>query len=126
MGFLLAILLASTSFGEQQSTRFAARRTIDCLATAFDAERLICRDPDLSSRDEVLAILLADRGSDEAEVAAQQEWVAQDRDTCPNADCLGNAYNLRIREVLGEMRKSERYISETAPGELVMSTLEDG
>ena len=77
--------------------------SFDCATARNQAERLICTDSDLASRDVELAHLYRrarDHASDEgAVIAEQRDWIALSRNACTSKECLYRAYRHRAREL---------------------------
>ena len=77
--------------------------SFDCATARNQAERLICTDSDLASRDVELARLYRrarDHAVDEDVVIAEQrDWIALRRNACTSKECLYRAYRHRAREL---------------------------
>lgn len=83
---------------------FAA--SFDCHAARLtDIEKQVCADPSVSAQDEKLTSLYrklmagATAPYLDAMKADQQQWLSEVRDRCSYKDCLGNAYQARIRSL---------------------------
>jgi uncharacterized protein len=78
---------------------------LDCAAANSSVEKLICANPALSARDATLNRVYGWALADAAPVdrtgivAAQKQWIARTRDACSAAGCVGDAYDVRIREL---------------------------
>jgi TPR repeat protein len=77
--------------------------SFDCATASNEAERLICTDSDLASRDVELAHLYRrarDHAVDEgAVIAEQRDWIALHRNACTSKECLYRAYRHRAHEL---------------------------
>lgn len=82
----------------------AARPSYDCASARSPSERMVCADPGLADLDRAMA---AEYARAMAQVPPPQQALLRQtrdrflayRDTCPNAACVGAAYNDRIREI---------------------------
>jgi uncharacterized protein len=81
----------------------------DCAKAKTKIDKLICSDARLSEADEKLTALYNDvlAKSPVSEDAKQQqlEWLKQSRNTCKDADCLGQAYTSRISDLQTQLEK---------------------
>ena len=80
-----------------------AHPSFDCTAALNRAERLICTDSGLASRDVELQLLYRRarrHAMDERTVIAEQrDWIAMRRNVCASKECLYRAYRRRTREL---------------------------
>ena len=81
----------------------ASKPSFNCKYARTRAEHMICSDPDLAAADVELdrAYRAARQASPDKELLnkLQTEWRRSVRDTCPDADCILNAYEQRIDEL---------------------------
>ena len=82
----------------------AAAPSFDCNNAWRDAERLICEDPELATLDRAMAAryFRALKAADPARASLLQQSGAafiRDRNRCTDADCVVEAYRVRIAEI---------------------------
>ncbi|MCJ2033833.1 lysozyme inhibitor LprI family protein [Methylobacterium sp. J-068] len=95
--FAAAALVAATVVATP-----APAASFDCAKAASRTERLICSNPALGARDEILSKLYGAALREEPSgpiKANQREWLVK-ADTCGTAACLGDAYDERIERLL--------------------------
>ena len=75
----------------------------DCTKARSNAEKMICSTPALSEQDGALNRLYLWKLDSAPQIekphitADQKDWIAKVRDTCTTAECLGSAYDARIK-----------------------------
>lgn len=82
----------------------ASRPSFDCSGAWRDVERLICDDPELAALDRAMAAryFRALKAADPGRAAVLQQSggaFVRDRNRCPDADCIAQAYDERIAEI---------------------------
>ncbi|MEO6113470.1 MAG: hypothetical protein ABIP07_03355 [Sphingomicrobium sp.] len=86
----------------------ASGPSFDCSGAWRDVERLICDDPRLAALDRTMAAryFRALKAADPARAALLQQSGAafiRDRNRCPDAECIAQAYDERIAEIANIM-----------------------
>lgn len=77
--------------------------SFDCAKARSSAEKVICSNPALSEQDSTLNRLYlwkldsAPQIEKQSITAEQRDWIAKTRDACTTAECLGSAYDARIK-----------------------------
>jgi ankyrin repeat protein/uncharacterized protein len=83
--------------------RQAHAASFDCGKAESEVEKMICSDDELSRLDESLhkAYLEALKRTDikNQMIKSQRQWLKNERDACQNAECIRNAYEIRIKEL---------------------------
>ena len=93
--------------------------SFDCARVTGRVTKMICASPDLSARDRTLAehyrALMAQPGVDAADLQREEaRWLHDVRDTCPDEDCIAQAYDVWNTLLLA---RSRRTVSPAAEGE---------
>ena len=125
MGILLSLLLAFATSGQSHIADVQNPQTVRCDDGAAEIELFICRTPALLSHDQALAIINQSVGAPPALAAAQREWENERRDRCTSTNCVADAYNSRIRELLRGMESAQTFVREWEPGELIISPVDN-
>lgn len=96
--------------------------SFDCTRAKRPVEKMICADAQLSRQDEALAAAyqaaVAASAAAPGERDEQRRWLRQ-RDACPDAACLSDAYASRV----GALERQKRYGRTYAEGDLSKNCL---
>jgi uncharacterized protein len=96
----LKSLLSLTLIGIASSSLAAG---FDCTKAHSSVEKMICADSSISERDSTLNRLYLWKIDSAPQIekpkiaADQKNWIANTRDACTTAECLGGAYDARVK-----------------------------